>query len=89
MTLIPAYRDFALGEYFVDAPYAPEHTKEAQLDPLDWELTTYPSMYNDKTDQIQGSDGFGDALNDILNNRKSAAEALGGICAQVDAVMQE
>ena len=89
MTLIPAYKDNALGEYFVDAPYAPEHTKEAQLDPLEWDLTTYPSMYNERTDQIQGSDGFGDALSEILNNKKSAEEALTGVCAQVDAVMQE
>jgi multiple sugar transport system substrate-binding protein len=89
MTLIPAYKDFALGEYFVDASYAPEHTKEAQLDPLEWELTTYPSMYNERTDQIQGSDGFGDALTKILNNKASAADALSGICARVDGVMQE
>ena len=89
MTLIPAYQDYALGEYFVDAPYAPEHTKEAQLDPLEWALTTYPSMYNEHTDQIQGSDGFGDALSAILNNKQSAQDALSGICAQVDEVMQE
>ena len=89
MTLIPAYRDFALGEYFVDASYAPANTKAAQLDPLDWDLTTYPSMYNERTDQIQGSDGFGDALSAILNNKQSAEEALSGVCARVDAVMQE
>ena len=89
MTLIPAYQDFAQGEYFVGASYAPANTKAAQLDPLDWDLTTYPSMYNERTDQIQGSDGFGDALSEILNNKKSAQEALSGVCARVDAVMQE
>jgi multiple sugar transport system substrate-binding protein len=89
MTLIPAYQDFAQGEYFVGASYAPANTKAAQLDPLDWDLTTYPSMYNERTDQIQGSDGFGDALSAILNNKQSAEEALSGVCARVDAVMQE
>ncbi len=89
MTLIPAYQDFAQGEYFVGASYAPANTKAAQLDPLDWDLTTYPSMYNERTAQIQGSDGFGDALSSILNNKQSAEEALSGVCARVDAVMQE
>ena len=32
---------------------------------------------------------FGDALSSILNNKQSAEEALSGVCARVDAVMQE
>jgi multiple sugar transport system substrate-binding protein len=88
MSLIPAYADLAEGPAFLGKPGEPEHLKEAQLDPTAWELCVYPTAYNQKTDDITGQDGWGPALDDIISNRKTAAEALAGINAKIDEIMQ-
>lgn len=87
MGLIPAYKDLANGPAFLQKPGEPAHLKEAQLDPASWPLCTYPTNYNQKTDEISGQDGFGPALTDIINNKKPAAEALAGINAKIDELM--
>jgi multiple sugar transport system substrate-binding protein len=88
MSLIPAYGNLAEGSAFLGKPGEPEHLKEAQLDPTAWELCVYPTAYNQKTDDITGQDGWGPALDDIINNRKPAAQALAGINAKIDEIMQ-
>lgn len=87
MGLVPAYKDLALGDAFLKAPKEPAHLKEAQLDPTKWALSGFPSPYNQNTDAIGGQDGFGPALQDIVTNKKSAADAVKGVCAKVDAIM--
>lgn len=87
MGLIPAYGDLANGECFAKAAGEPEHVAQAQLGPLDRPLTTYPTTYNQKTDMINGQDGFGPALTAVVMNEQSAAEALAGVCATVDDLM--
>lgn len=87
MGLVPAYQDLAHGPAFAEAPGEPEHIVEGQLDPLEWDSTTYPSYYNQNTDAIGGQDGYGPAISDIVTNARPAAEALQGVCAKVDALM--
>lgn len=89
MELIPAYKDYALGEAFLKAPKEPEHLKQAQLDPTAWPLTVYPTADNQKHDEIVGQDGFGPAMTDIMNNKKTAAAALSGISKKIDAIMSQ
>ncbi len=89
MNLIPAYGDAALGPAFLQKPGEPAHLKEAQLDPTAWPLCVYPTGYNQKTDEISGQDGWGPALDDIIANRRTAADALAGINAKVDAIMSQ
>ncbi len=88
MGLVPDYKDYALGPDFLKAPKEPAHLKQAQLDPTGWKLTTVPTVYNQKTDEITGQDGFGPALTSIVTNKKSAADALRGVSKKVDAIMQ-
>lgn len=89
MNLIPAYGDAALGPAFLQKPGEPAHLKEAQLDPTAWPLCVYPTGYNQKTDEISGQDGWGPALDDIIANRQTAADALAGINAKIDAIMTQ
>ena len=39
--------------------------------------------------QISGQDGYGPAFQDILTNKKSAADALKGLSAKINALMQQ
>lgn len=89
MGLIPAYKDYARGPAFAEGANEPDHIVEAQLIPSTWRLATYPSCFNYKTDQIAGQDGFGPALEQILMNKKTAAEALKGISKKIDALMEQ
>lgn len=88
MGLVPAYKDYAEGPDFLKAPKEPAHLKEAQLDPTTWPLTTVPSTYNQSSDLIGGQDGFGPVITDIINNKKTAADAVRGIDAKIDALMK-
>lgn len=89
MGLIPAYKDVASGPAFLQKPGEPAHLKEAQLDPTQWPLCVYPTGYNQKTDEISGQDGWGPAFDDILADRKSAADALKGINDKINAIMSQ
>jgi len=88
MGLVPAYKDYALGPDFLQAPQQPAHLKQAQLDPTQWKLTSVPTAYNQKSDEIAGQDGFGPALTSIVTNKKRAADALRSISKKVDAIMR-
>jgi multiple sugar transport system substrate-binding protein len=87
MGLVPAYKDLALGECFAKAKGEPANVAAAQLEPLKWPLTTYPGTYNQKTDMLNGQDGFGPALASLTTNEKSAADSLKGVCDKVNALM--
>ena len=89
MSLIPVYKDAALGPAFLQKPGEPAHLKEAQLDPTAWPLCVYPTGDNQKTDEISGQDGWAPAFDDILANRKTAAEALAGINDKINAIMSQ
>ena len=89
MGLIPVYKDYAMGPAFAQADNAPQHIVEAQLVPATWHSTTYPSGFNHKTDQIEGQDGIGQAIEEILVNKKTAAEPLKGISEKINAFMEE
>jgi multiple sugar transport system substrate-binding protein len=81
MGLIPAYKDVAEGEAFAAAPNEPADLVAAQLTPASWPLTftnTDPAVVSGV---VNSQDGVAPAIEDILMNRKSAADALGGICA--------
>lgn len=89
MGLIPAYRDLALSDVFLERPGEPEHLQEAFLEPADWPLTMGPTAFSDKYAQILGPDGYGLAIEAIMLNEMPAAEALAGVCEVVDAIMNE
>lgn len=87
MGLIPAYTP-KLKADFLNAPGEPQHLYDAQILPSRWEKTMIPTFDNQKNAEITGQDGFGPAITDILGNKKTAAEALKGIDAKVNAIMQ-
>lgn len=89
MGLIPAYKDVLEGPAFLQNPDEPEGLKEAQIDPLEWDLVTYPSQHNAKSDEITSDEGFGPAIEAIRLNKQTAAEALAGVCERVDGVMAQ
>lgn len=89
MSLIPAYGELASGPAFLTKPGEPAHLKEAQLDPTAWELCVYPTGYNQKTAEISGQDGWGPALDDIIANRKTAAEAFAGLNEKINNLMSQ
>jgi multiple sugar transport system substrate-binding protein len=81
MGLIPAYQDVALGENFALAEGEPEGLVEAQIDPAGWDLTFTNVDPSTVWTAVASQDGIAPAIEDIIMNRKSAAEALDGICA--------
>ncbi len=89
MGLIPAYKDLAQGPLFLQAPGEPEHLKEAQLDPAFWDLTLTPTLFNQKEAEIEGEDGIGPAIKQIIYDNVPVEEALAGLCDKVDAIMAQ
>jgi multiple sugar transport system substrate-binding protein len=60
----------------------------AQIEPAAWPLTFTNTDPSSVWAAVTSQDGVGPAIDDITNNRKSAAEALGGICAStVDPIL--
>lgn len=88
MGLIPTYKKAYEGPVFLQNPGEPENLKAAQIDPLQWELVTFPSQYNTKADQIASADGFGAAIDAIRLGEKSPEEAVAGVCEKVNAIME-
>jgi multiple sugar transport system substrate-binding protein len=83
MGLIPAYQDRAEGPDFAQAPNEPSNLIEAQIAPASWPGTyvnTDPSVI---WNSIASQDGIAPAIDDITNNRKTAEEALSGICERL------
>lgn len=80
MGLIPAYQDVALGENFALAEGEPEGLVEAQIDPAGWDLTFTNVDPSTVWTAVASQDGIAPAIEDIIMNRSTAAEALGGIC---------
>lgn len=87
MGLIPTYKKAYEGPVFLQNPGEPENLQAAQIDPLKWELVSFPSQYNAKADQISSADGFGAAIDAIRLGEKSPAEALVGVCEKVNTIM--
>jgi len=88
MGLIPAYRDVAEGEAFAQADGEPEGLVEAQIEPASWELTFMNVDPSIVWSAVSSQDGVAPAIEDIIMNRATAAEALDGICAsRVDALL--
>lgn len=88
MGLIPAYDDRALGPDFAEAEGEPEGLVEAQLEPAGWPLAftnTDPSVV---WSGVSSQDGIGPAIEEIITNKKTAAEALDGVCAaKIDPIL--
>jgi multiple sugar transport system substrate-binding protein len=81
MGLIPAYKDVAQGAAFATASNEPADLVAAQLTPASWPRTvtnTDPSVI---ASVVYSQDGIAPAINDIITDKKSAADALTGICA--------
>ena len=87
MNLEPVYKNLANGPAFAKAAGEPANVVAAQIVPSRWPRTTVPSSFNAKTDDILGQDGLAPVLTDIMLNKKSAAVAVAGVCAKIDAVM--
>jgi multiple sugar transport system substrate-binding protein len=88
-TAMPAQKEKVVSDEFLKQPGNPAHTKEAFVDSMSWPLMLTASTYGPKFWQLVGQDGFGGALEDILLNKKPAAEAVAGICAKVDALLAQ
>jgi len=88
MGLIPAYTPKLEGD-FLKASGEPQHLYQAQILPSTWKLTQIPTYDNQNQAQISGQDGYGPAIQDILTNKKSAADALKGLSAKINALMQQ
>jgi multiple sugar transport system substrate-binding protein len=89
MGLIPAWDDRAMGPDFAQAPNEPSNLIAAQIEPAAWPLTFTNTDPSSVWAAVTSQDGVGPAIDDITNNRKSAAEALGGICAStVDPILE-
>jgi multiple sugar transport system substrate-binding protein len=89
MGLIPAWDDRAYGPDFAEAPGEPSNLVAAQLDPAGWELTFTNTDPSSVWAAVTSQDGVAPAIDDITNNRKSAADALGGICGStVDPILE-
>jgi multiple sugar transport system substrate-binding protein len=88
MALIPAYKDLAEGEDFALAPNEPEGLVQAQIEPVEWPLTVTNTDPSGVSAIVTSQDGVAPAIEDIITGRKSAKEALGGICAsKLDALI--
>ena len=80
MGLIPAYKDKAQGADFAKAPNEPSNLVAAQLVPAGWKDTYVNVDPSAVWASVTSQDGVGPAIDDITNNRKTAKEALTGIC---------
>lgn len=87
MGLIPAFQDRAMGPDFAEAPGEPGNLVEAQIEPAAWPLTYVNVDPSNVWAAISGQDGFAPALEDLQAGRKTAAEALSGICATIDEII--
>lgn len=89
MGLIPAYQDVALGPDFAQAPDEPANLVEAQLDPAGWPLALTNTDPSAVWGAVSSQDGILPAMEDIITDRKSAAEALSGICeSRIDPILE-
>ena len=89
MGLIPAYQDVALGPDFAEAPDEPSNLIAAQLDPAGWELAFTNTDPSAVWSAVSSQDGIGPALEDIITNRKTAADALAGVCeSRIDPILE-
>lgn len=82
MGLIPAYKDVASGPAFAQGKGEPAGLVEAQLTPATWPLTVTNLDPSVVWSAVSSQDGVLPAIEDIVMNRKTASEALSGICAQ-------
>lgn len=82
MGLIPAYKDVASGPAFAQAEGEPAGLVEAQLKPATWPLTVTNLDPSVVWSAVSSQDGVLPAIEDIIMNRKSASDALTGICAE-------
>ncbi len=87
MNLEPVYKNLAAGPAFAAAPGEPAHVVAAQVTPARWRLTSVPSAFNAKTDDITGQDGLAPVLSDIMLNKKTAAAAVAGACSRINDIM--
>jgi multiple sugar transport system substrate-binding protein len=81
MGLIPAYKDVALGSAFAQGTGEPSHLVDAQVTPAGWPKSFTNVDPANVWAAVSGQDGFGPALEDIMSNRKTAEQALSGLCA--------
>lgn len=89
MGLIPAYQDVALGPDFAEAEGEPSNLVAAQLDPAGWPLAFTNTDPSSVWSAVASQDGIGPALEDIITNRKTAADALAGICEErIDPILE-
>ncbi len=80
MALIPAYQDVAEGPAFAQAEGEPADVVAAQIEPAGWELTYTNVDPSVVWTAVASQDGIAPAIEDIIMNRKPAAEALAGVC---------
>lgn len=80
MGLIPAYKDLAKGDDFATAPNEPADLVDAQIVPASWPLTVTNTDPSGVWGLVSSQDGIAPALEDIFLNKKSASDALTGIC---------
>jgi multiple sugar transport system substrate-binding protein len=89
MGLIPAYQDLAYGEAFAEAPNEPADLVQAQIEPAAWPLTVTNTDPAGVWGIVSSQDGIAPALEDIFLNRRSAADALDGLCeSTIDPLLQ-
>lgn len=89
MGLIPAYKDLAEGDAFATAPNEPADLVAAQITPASWPLTVSNTDPAGVSGIVSSQDGIAPAIEDIITGRKSASEALSGICgSRIDALLQ-
>jgi len=83
MGLIPAYQDRAEGKDFALADGEPSNLIAAQITPASWPDTYVNVDPSVLWNAVSSQDGVAPAIDDITNNRKTAKEALTGICDSV------
>ena len=80
MGLIPAYKDLAEGPDFAQAEGEPADLVQSQIEPASWPLTVTNTDPAGVWGVVSSQDGIAPALEDIFLNKKSAADALAGLC---------
>lgn len=89
MALIPAYKDVAEGPAFAQADGEPADVVAAQITPAGWPLTYTNVDPSVVWTAVSSQDGIAPAIEDIIMDRTSAADALSGICAsRIDPLLQ-